>query len=118
MSKKLEADVLFLNSEYEAAADKYLDGAREGDRLSAFNYGYCLWKGLGRAYNPKEAKSYFAFARDLDGGEACYNLAMMYMHGEGVSRDYKKALHDNIRRAGSHRSSTVSRNGIYSRMYV
>lgn len=92
MSKKLEADVLFLNSEYEAAADKYLDGAREGDRLSAFNYGYCLWKGLGRAYNPKEAKSYFAFARDLDGGEACYNLAMMYMHGEGVSRDYKKAL--------------------------
>ena len=48
----------------------------------AFNYGYCLWRGMGAPYDPKEAKSFFAFARDLEGGEACYNIAMLYLADE------------------------------------
>ncbi len=91
MYEKLTADVKFLEGDFESAAQMYLEGARDGDPLASFNYGYCLWHGLGVEKNPSEAKSFFAFARDLEGGEACYNIAMLYLHGEGVSKDYKKA---------------------------
>ena len=89
--EKAVADVAFLNGEYERAAEMFREGARDGDAMAAFNYGYCLWKGLGVDYDPKEAKSFFAFARELKGGEAAYNLAMLYMRGEGVAKDYRKA---------------------------
>ena len=91
MYEKLKADVEFLNGNYEIAADMYLEGAREGDSLAAFNYGYCLLRGYGRDYDPKEAKSYFSFARNMEGGEAYYNLAMLYLHGEGVRQDFDLA---------------------------
>ncbi len=91
MYEKLVADIKFLEGEYELAAEMYFEGAKEGDALASFNYGYCLWHGLGVAKDPLEAKSFFAFARDLEGGEACYNIAMLYLHGEGVGKDYKKA---------------------------
>ena len=89
MFDKLKADVLFLNGEYEAAAEMYREGAREGDELASFNYGYCLWRGIGTEMNALEAKSYFAFSKNMQGGEACYNLAMLYLHGEGVKCNYK-----------------------------
>lgn len=89
--EKLKADVAFMNGEYETAADMYLEGARDGDSLAAFNYGYCFLKGLGRPYDPAEAKTYFSFARNMDGGEAYYNLAMLYLHGEGVAQNFDQA---------------------------
>ena len=92
MDANLTAHKHFMHQEYEKAAEIYREGARSGDVNAAFNYGYCLWRGLGVAYNPAEAKSYFAFARDMAGGESCYNLAMLYMHGEGVKRDYKQVI--------------------------
>ena len=91
MYEKLKADVAFLDGKYEIAADMYLEGAREGDSLAAFNYGYCLLRGYGREYDPSEAKSYFAFARNMEGGEASYNLAMLYLHGEGVAQNFELA---------------------------
>ncbi|MBP3402066.1 MAG: sel1 repeat family protein [Clostridia bacterium] len=91
MYEKLVADVKFIEGDYESAAAMYLDGARDGDALASFNYGYLLMRGLGVPYNPTEAKSFFAFARDLEGGEACYNIAMLYLHGEGVPKNYVKA---------------------------
>ena len=87
----MNADVHFLRGEYEAAAEKYREGALDGDARASFNYGYCLLNGIGVPADPKEAKSYFAYARDMEGGESCYNLAMMYLHGTGVQKDYKKA---------------------------
>ncbi len=92
MYSKLVADVQYLDGSYEAAAEMYHEGAREGDALAAFNYGYMLWRGIGVERNPEEAKSFFMFARNLEGGEACYNLAMLYMHGEGVCKDYAKTV--------------------------
>ena len=92
MYDKLKADVAYLRGDTALAASMYLEGAREGDSVAAFNYGYCLLHGIGTDYNPSEAKSFFAFARDMEGGESCYNLAMLYLHGEGVRRDYKEAL--------------------------
>ena len=91
MFEKSVADLAFMEGDLEKAAAMYLEGAREGDALASFNYGYCLWRGMGAPYDPKEAKSFFAFARDLEGGEACYNIAMLYLHGEGVAKDYVKS---------------------------
>lgn len=91
MYEKAVADVKYINGDYSAAAAMYLEGARDGDATASFNYGYCLWRGKGVAPDPAEAKSFFAFARDLEGGEAAYNLAMLYLHGDGVPRDYRKA---------------------------
>lgn len=82
----------FLKGEYTAAAEMYKEAACSGNVSAAFNYAYCLWRGIGVDYDPKEAKSFFSFARDMEGGESCYNLAMLYMHGEGVVRDYKQAF--------------------------
>lgn len=92
MYDKLKADVAYMRGDTELAASMYLEGARDGDNVAAFNYGYCLLHGIGTDYNPSEAKSFFSFARDMEGGESCYNLAMLYLHGEGVRRDYKEAL--------------------------
>ena len=86
------ADVLFMRGEYEKAAKMYLEAARDGDIDASFNYGYCLVSGLGVDYDPAEAKSFFVYARDIEGGAACYNLAMLYLHGEGVRRDYRQAF--------------------------
>lgn len=91
MYEKLVADVKFLEGDYATAAAMYLEGARDGDALASFNYGYCLAKGLGVEKDPHEAKSFFAFARDMKGGEACYNIAMLYLHGEGVTKNYVRA---------------------------
>lgn len=92
MYEKLSADVEFLNGNYAVAADMFLEGARDGDSLAAFNYAYCLWRGIGVERDPLEAKSFFTFAKNLDGGEACYNLAVMYLFGDGVPRNYSKAI--------------------------
>ena len=92
MDVNLTAHMYFKRKEYEKAAELYRESARSGDVGAAFNYGYCLWRGLGVDYNPEEAKSYFVYARDMKGGESCYNLAMLYMHGEGVKRDYRQAI--------------------------
>jgi len=86
---KLRADVEFLDGNYDVASRMYLDGARDGDAEAAFNYAYCLKNGYGVTRDPKEAKSFYSFAKNLKGGDACYNLAMLYLHGEGVNCNYK-----------------------------
>ena len=92
MYEKSVADVEYMSGNYETAAKMYLEGARDGDVMASFNYGWCLWKGIGVEYNPTEAKSFFSFARDMAGGESCYNLAMLYLRGEGVLKDYVKCI--------------------------
>lgn len=81
-----------MRGEYEKAAELFHEGAREGDAMAAFSYGYCLLYGIGVPTDYAKAKSYFVFARDIEGGEAAYNLAVMYMHGTGVSRNYRKSF--------------------------
>ena len=90
--EKSVADVLFMKGEYESAAEMYLEGAREGEEIAAFNYAYCLLFGYGVERDPEMAKSFFTYARDMKGGESCYNLAMLYLEGNGVSKDYFTAM--------------------------
>lgn len=92
MYVKSTADVLFLHREYERAAALFLEGAEGGDAGASYNYGYCLLHGIGVEKNPALAKSFFGFARYMEGGEACYQLAMLYLHGVGIERNYKTAV--------------------------
>ena len=89
---KARADAAYLRGEYKAFAKMCHEGAREGSEIAAFNYGYCLYRGIGVEKNYSEAKSFFTYARDLEGGEACYNLAIMHMEGQGVTKSYYEAL--------------------------
>ena len=89
---KNAADVAFLRGDYLVAAQMYYEGARDGDELASFNYAYMCLVGLGVPRDPKEAKSFFSFAKNMKGGESLYNLACMYLEGDGVPKNYKKAL--------------------------
>ncbi|MBQ8381209.1 MAG: sel1 repeat family protein [Clostridia bacterium] len=89
---KNAADVLFMRGEYEKAREMFLMGAEEGSEIAAYNYAYCLLGGYGGERDPALAKSFFTFARDMEGGESCYNLAVMYLDGVGVERDLRQAL--------------------------
>ena len=84
------ANVLFIEGKYAEAAEMYSLGASEGDAECAFNYGYCLYRGIGVEKNRELAKSYFVFSSEVI-PEASYNLAVMYLYGEGVTRDFIKS---------------------------
>ena len=86
-----EANVKYLDGLYEEAAAMYLAGAEEGCPICACNYGYCLYRGIGVARDMRRAASFFNYASEKV-GEACYNLASMYIDGLGVGKNYKKAF--------------------------
>ncbi len=90
--EKSVADVLFIKGEYERAAEMYLEGAKDGEEIASFDYAYCLLHGYGVEKDPEMAKSFFTFARDMEGGESCYNLAVMYLEGNGVEKNYRTAI--------------------------
>ena len=90
--EKSVADVLFIKGEYERAAEMYLEGAKDGEEIASFDYSYCLFHGYGVPSDPEMAKSFFTFARDMDGGASCYNLAVMYLEGNGVEKNYRTAM--------------------------
>lgn len=92
-----KAKVLFLDKEYEKAAQMFYEGASEGNAEAAFNYGYCLMHGYGVEKDFSMAKSFYTFASQTV-GEAAYNLAVMYLHGIGIKRDYRKT-HEYMRDA-------------------
>ena len=84
------ANVKYMEGDLSGAAADYLRGAEEGDALCAFNYAYCLFHGRGVERDPAEARRFFVYAEEQV-GEACYNLACMYISGVGVKKNYKKA---------------------------
>ncbi len=86
------ADVAFINGEYEKASAMYYEAAREGNIRAAFNYAHCLRFGYGVDIDVARAKSFYTYARDLEGGEALYNLAVLYLEGGAVEQDFCRAL--------------------------
>ena len=78
-----------MEGNYAEAASMYLAGAESGDAECAHNYAYCLLYGMGVERDAALAKSFFVFASGRI-PEASYNLAVMYLHGTGVPKNYKK----------------------------
>ena len=56
------AKVLFLDKEYERAAEMFYEGATEGDAEAAFDYAYCLMNGYGVERDPTLAKSFYGIS--------------------------------------------------------
>ena len=83
------ANVLYLDGRYSEAAEIYREGASEGDAECAHNYGHCLLFGIGVERDPVLAKRYFMLASGRIPA-SLYNLAVMYLHGTGVPKNYKK----------------------------
>ena len=92
MYDNAKAVTAYLHGEKEKAAAMFLDGAEQGDIFGAFNYAHCLWRGIGVEKDAAAARSFFHFSSELSGGDAHYNLAILYMHGEGGKKDYRKAF--------------------------
>lgn len=86
------ANLAFVEGDTARAAQLYLEGAREGNAMAAANYAYCLRYGIGVTQDGAKAKSFYSFAKESDDGECYYNLAVMYIHGEGVRVNYKTAF--------------------------
>lgn len=91
MTTDNEGKVLFMSGRYEEAFSSFAALASDGDPLSAFHAGYCLLNGYGTARDASSAKSYFVFSSGKI-PEANYNLAVMYLHGVGVGKSYKKSM--------------------------
>ncbi len=105
-----QANLAFVEGDTERAARLYYQGAREGDARASFNLAHCLRRGIGVPMDPLRAKSFYSFAKESDHGEAYYNLAIMYIHGEGVARNYKTAI--------SHMRSSAAKGCIEAQLYL
>lgn len=57
-----------------------------------YEYARRLWHGEGIGVNKQEAFVYFEEAADFGHEAAQYKTALCYFKGEGITRDYKKAL--------------------------
>ena len=81
-----------MEKKYVEAAEMYLDGAKDGIEIASYDYAYCLLHGYGVDQDFSAAKSFFTYARDMNGGESSYMLGIMYIEGLGVSKDYKAGI--------------------------
>ena len=84
------AKVLFMEGEHEAALKMLYALAADGDAEAAFDYAFCRRYGFGAPVDLAVARSFFNFAKGHV-PDASYNLALMYMHGEGCTVDYRLA---------------------------
>ncbi len=73
---------------------KYLKQASEliDDPLIDYNMGVAFLKGIGIVKSKKNAIKYFIKASKNGHAKASYNLAITYMNGSGVKRDFKKSF--------------------------
>lgn len=91
-NRRIKADAAFLNGDYETAFWGYFEGAVDfGDARSAFNLAFMYHQGISVPRNYMMARKFYVAASGLEGGEAQFNLALMYLRGQGVEPDAAKA---------------------------
>lgn len=84
------AKVIFLDGKHTEAFNMFYECAKDGDAEAAFHTAYCLQYGYGTGKDAVLARRFYNFAK-AEIGEANYNLAVMYLHGEGGDVDYRMA---------------------------
>jgi TPR repeat protein len=90
MTDMITANSLFIKGEHKRAFDLYLElVANSANAIAASNVGYMYHRGIGTARNYRKAMAYYEAAAELDGGVAFFNMALMYMRGQGVKVDIK-----------------------------
>ena len=93
MNTLLHANCLFLRGKHKEAFDAYIDIIKGcSDAIAASNIGYMYHRGIAVVRNYKKAMDYYMAASLEDGGVSCFNMALMYLRGQGVDVDFKKAI--------------------------
>ena len=88
----LKADVAFLRGDYKEAFEAYFQGATAQHLpRAAFNVAFLYQHGFYVPRIERFALEYYRAATLLDGGVAQFNLALMYLRGQGTDVDFYRA---------------------------
>lgn len=78
---------------HKNAFDEYQDIVKCGQNaIAASNLGYMYHRGIAVMRDYTKAMLYYKAACESDGGAAYFNMALMYMRGQGVDIDFKRAI--------------------------
>jgi TPR repeat protein len=77
----------YVAGNYDNALLEWAENAKDGDAKSMAYIGYIYFGGLGGYNDDAKALEWFTKAADLGDPDGTANLARMYAHGWGVSRD-------------------------------
>ena len=88
MNALIHANCLFLRGKHKEAFDAYMEIVKATpDAIAASNIGYMYHRGIAVVRNYKKAMDYYMAASLEDGGVSCFNMALMYLRGQGVDAD-------------------------------
>ena len=75
------------------AVNNFIDASHLGYTKAQFNIGLCFENGKGVKVDLRKAEKYYKLAADDGHPQAMYNLALMYLKGEGgIKKDIVAAL--------------------------
>ena len=93
MNDLFYANSLFLKGRHKEAFNAYMQILKSApDAIVASNIGYMYHRGIAVARNYNKAMAFYNAAREEDGGVSCFNMALMYLRGQGVEIDFKRAI--------------------------
>ena len=93
MSSLIHANALFLLGRHKEAFDAYVEITKASpDAIAASNIGYMYHRGIGIVRDYEKARSYYLAACLDDGGVSYYNMALMFLRGQGVEVNFKMAI--------------------------
>ncbi|HHC29993.1 MAG TPA: sel1 repeat family protein, partial [Rhodobacterales bacterium] len=97
---------LYVDVDYEKAAELYRKAAENGLARAQANLGYLYQKGRGVEQDYAEAARWYRVAADQGSTRGMLDLGTLYFLGEGVERNRSKAfeLFDQSRKAGDVRA--------------
>ena len=82
------AEEAFQAGDYQTARQEWQDAAKDGDAFAQYNLGYLYDLGLGVAADKGKAAKWYRLAAEQNHSPALFNLAAMFVNGEGVRQDY------------------------------
>ena len=93
MSNLIHANALFLMGHHKRAFDAYMDIIEKTpDAIAASNIGYMYHRGIAVVRDYEKARAYYAAASLEDGGVSYYNMALMFLRGQGVEVNFNMAI--------------------------
>ena len=93
MSSLIHANALFLLGRHKEAFDAYVQLTKVSpNAVAASNVGYMYHRGIAVVRDYEKARAYYSAAMLEDGGVSYYNMALMFLRGQGVPVNFKMAI--------------------------
>lgn len=93
MYSLVQANSLFLRGKLKEAFQAYMEIIEDApDAIAASNLGYMYHRGIAVVRDYERARAFYRAACYGDGGVSYFNMALMYLRGQGVTVDYGKAI--------------------------